>query len=275
VKVYALKGAACMALAGQELKIEPPRRETMAMKLKWLGFDFGQCMMDPAGLRNHLVIGDVCKELGEPDLIDNRIHRYRVLREKYGTYSAIKEGHRDEIISYVFDNQEEAKEIFAVKEQEHLLMGKGLQETLHFLKEAGIHLSVVAELKKTLGPMGTDIVTRFLKNKDLLKYFEEMVTPQGKIDLRDGSIDLKYKGKTKEEGTLYDELAKDLQSRGIDPSAGAMVGDKLSTDISPAKKGGFHTIQFTGYIDYGRSPDVDFVINDFRELRDIVKERRA
>ena len=36
----------------------------MAIEVKWLGIDFGQCMMDPTGLRNHLVVGDVSKEMG-------------------------------------------------------------------------------------------------------------------------------------------------------------------------------------------------------------------
>lgn len=246
----------------------------MAVELKWVGFDFGQCLMDPTGLRNHLVIGDVSKELGEPERIEERIHKYRVLKEKFGSYSIIKEGHRDVIMNYVFDGKEEAKEIFTAKEQEHLLMGNGLEEALQYLKAQEIHLSVVAELKKTLGPMGTDIVTRFLQSKDLAKYFGEVVTPQGKIGLRDGLIDLKYKGKTKEEGTLYDELARDLRSQGIETSEGAMVGDKLATDITPAKKRGFKTIQYTGYINYGRSEDVDFVINDFRNLKDIVKGKK-
>jgi FMN phosphatase YigB (HAD superfamily) len=243
----------------------------MTIQVKWCGLDFGQCLMDPTGLRNHLVIGDVCKALGEPESIEVRIHRYRVLKEKYSGYNIVKEGHRDEIINYVFDKHEEAKELFATKELEHLLPGKGSEETLGFLKGAGIHLSVVAEMKKTLGPMGTDNLIRFLKNRDLLKYFEEVITPQGKVDLRNGSIDLRYKGKTKEEGTLYDELVMDLRSRGIDPSEGVMVGDKIATDIVPAKNRGFKTIQYTGYIDSGRSGGADFVISEFRELKEILK----
>lgn len=55
----------------------------MVTEVEWCGFDFGQCLMDPSGLRNYPVVGDVCKELGEPELIDERIHRYRVLKEKY------------------------------------------------------------------------------------------------------------------------------------------------------------------------------------------------
>ena len=243
----------------------------MAIAAKWVGFDFGQCLMDPSGLRNYCVIGDVCKEMGEPERIDERIHRYRVLKEKYGTYGAIKEGHRDEILSYVFENDKEAMEIFGVKEQEHLKAAPGAEEALQYLRDRGIERAVVAELKKTLGPIGTDIVTRFLKSKGLLHYFDELVSPQGSVNLRDGSVDLRYKGKTKEEGTLYDELLKELLKRGIQPPEAVMIGDKLWTDISPAKKRGFKTIQYIGYINYGSSEDADFVISNFRELENIVK----
>jgi FMN phosphatase YigB (HAD superfamily) len=244
----------------------------MAIELKWLGLDFGQCMMDPTGLRTHLVIADVSKELGEPELVEERIRRYRVLKEKYGTYSTVKEGHRDEIMDYVFDGREEAKEIFSAKEQEHLLAGSGLEEALRYLTAEGIHLSVVAELKKTLGAMGTDIVTRFLQKKGLTHYFEDVITPQGKIDLRDGSLDLAYKGKTKEQGTLYDELIQGLLKRGISPSDGAMVGDKIATDIVPAKKRGFITIQYSGYIDMGPSV-ADYRIDNFLELKKLIKKK--
>ena len=243
----------------------------MPIAAKWVGFDFGQCLMDPSGLRNYRVIGDVCKEMGEPERIDERIHRYRVLKEKYGSYGAIKEGHRDEILSYVFENDKEAMEIFGVKEQEHLKAAPGAEEALQYLRDRGIERAVVAELKKTLGPIGTDIVTRFLKSKGLLHYFDELVSPQGSVNLRDGSVDLRYKGKTKEEGTLYDELLKELLKRGIQPSEAVMIGDKLWTDISPAKKRGFKTIQYIGYINYGSSEDADFVISNFRELENIVK----
>lgn len=247
----------------------------MAIAVKWVGFDFGQCLMDPSGLRNYRVIGDVCKEIGEPERIEGRIHRYRVLKEKYGSYGAIKEGHREEILSYVFENNKEAMEIFGAKEQEHLKVAPGTEEALQYLRDKGIERAVVAELKKTLGPIGTDIVTRFLKSKGLLHYFDQLVSPQGSVNLRDGSVDLRYKGKTKEEGTLYDELSNDLLKRGIRTSEAVMIGDKLWTDISPAKRRGFKTIQYIGYINYGSSEDADFVISNFRELEDIIKGVRT
>jgi hypothetical protein len=69
----------------------------MMMEVKWCGFDFGQCIQNPGGLRNPLVFGDIYKELGKPELIPEKIRRYRILKEKYGSYGRIKEGHRDEI----------------------------------------------------------------------------------------------------------------------------------------------------------------------------------
>ncbi|SEM11357.1 putative hydrolase of the HAD superfamily [Syntrophus gentianae] len=245
----------------------------MALEVKWVGFDFGQCMMNPTGLRNHLVIADVSKELGQPELIEERIQKYRIMKEKYGTYSAVKEGHRDEIMEYVFDGDEEAKELFSAKEQEHLSMGPGLPEALAYLQDTGIHIAVVAELKKTLGAMNKDIVTRFLEKKGLTHYFEELVSPQGRVDFKDGSINLAYKGKTKEAGTIYDELCGDLAKRGIKPEECAMVGDKLGTDIIPAKKRGINTVQYTGYIDMGVVEEADYRIESFLELKDLLRKK--
>ncbi len=127
-------------------------------------------------------------------------------------------------------------------------------------------------MKKTLGPVGTDIVSKFLKRRGLVKYFKELVTPQGKIKLEDDSIDLKYKGFTKKEGTLYDVLAQELKERGIEPHEAVMVGDKPETDIDPAHDRGFKTIQYTGFIDLGESK-ADMVIHSFDELKEILKKK--
>jgi hypothetical protein len=60
-------------------------------------------------------------------------------------------------------------------------MGKGLEEALHHPADQGIDVSVVSEPKKTLGPMGTDVVSRFLQKKGSTKYFSSIVSPQGKV----------------------------------------------------------------------------------------------
>ncbi len=242
------------------------------MEVKWCGFDYGQCIMEPGGLRNPLLFGDLYKKLGKPELIPDKIRKYRVLKEKYGSYGRIKEGHRDEIYSFVLDDDPEAIELFGEKEQELLDMGEGLVDALDYLQVQGIELQVVSEMKKTLGPVGTDIVSRFLKRRGLVKYFKELVTPQGKINLEHDSIDPKFKGHTKKDGSLYDVLAQELRERGIEPHEAVMVGDKPETDINPAHDRGFKTIKYTGFIDLGDSK-ADLVIHSFTELKTILKKK--
>ena len=242
------------------------------MEVKWCGFDYGQCIMEPGGLRNPLLYGNLYKALGKPELIPDKIRKYRMLKEKYGTFSLIKEGHRDEIYSYVLDDDPEAIDRFGQLEQDLLDMGEGLEDALIYLQDQGIELQVVSEMKKTMGAVGTDIVSRFLRRRGLVKYFKELVTPQGKIMLEDNSVDLKYKGFTKKEGTLYDVLAQELKEYGIEPHEAVMVGDKPETDIDPAHDRGFKTIQYTGFIDLGESK-ADMVIHSFDELKEILKKK--
>jgi FMN phosphatase YigB (HAD superfamily) len=244
----------------------------MVFEVKWCGFDFGQCIMEPGGLRNPLVFGDICKELGKPELIPDKIRKYRILKEKYGTYGRIKEGHRDEIYSYVLNNDPEAIELFSEQEQKRLSMAEGLEDALEYLKSQGIELQVISEMKKTLGPVGTDLVSKFLKGKGLVKYFKVLITPQGKIDLQQDTLDPRYKGRTKKDGSLYDVLVQELKEQDIAPQEALMVGDKPETDIDPAHDRGFKTIQYTGYYDFGNSK-ADAVISSFEELKKIVRGR--
>lgn len=226
--------------------------------------------MDPGGLRNPLVFGDIYKELGKPELIPDKIRKYRILKEKYGTYGRIKEGHRDQIHGFVLDDDPKAIELFGKKEQEYLSMAEDLEDALEYLHSQGIELQVISEMKKTLGPVGTDLVSRFLKTKGLLKYFKDLITPQGRINLQDDSLDPKYKGCTKEDGSIYDVLAKELKERDIEPYEAVMVGDKPETDINPAHDRGFKTIQYIGYMDFGKS-EADIVISSFSELKTILR----
>ena len=228
--------------------------------------------MEPGGLRTPLVFGDIYKELGRPELAAERIHRYRVLKEKYGTYSSIKEGHRDEIHRYVLEDDPDAIELFSRKEQEYLDTGAGLVDALEYLQEEGIELQVVSEMKKTLGPVGTDIVSRFLKSRGLTRYFNDLDHAPGQDPARDDTVDERYLGLTKEAGTIYDVLVEELRERGIEPDEAVMVGDKPSTDIDPAHDRGFKTIQYTGFVDLGPS-EADVGIGCFAELKTILRRK--
>jgi FMN phosphatase YigB (HAD superfamily) len=242
----------------------------MVIHAKWLGIDFGQTLMDPKRMRTYLVIGDTSKELGEPDLVEERCHKWRLMREKYGSWPAVRESHRPEALSFTFDNQPEVNDVYLGVEQKYLTLGDGAIDTISYLRDQGIHISVVCELKKTLGTVSTETELTFLRREDALKYFEEFISPQGKVNLRDGSIDLKYKGTSKETGTLYDVLIKDLASRGIEPSDAVVVGDKEWSDITPAKKRGFKTILYTGCVCRGPT-EADIAIRRFSELKEILR----
>ena len=85
-------------------------------------------------------------------------------------------------------------------------------------------------------------------------------------------MDLKYKGKSKKDGSIYVVLIRELKERGIEPGEAVIIGDKPETDINPAHDLGFNTIQYTGYIDLGESK-ADFVIHSFTELTNLLKKR--
>ncbi len=242
----------------------------MVIYARWVGIDFGQTLMDSSPERTYWMIGDTSKQLGEPELVDERCLRWRMMKEKYGSYPVIKEKARPEIMSYVFDDAPGVTEIFSRVEQKYLKVADGAIEAIKYLREQGIIVSIVAELKRTLGPIGTDMVSRFLVKQGVIEYFDELISPQGKIDLRTGETDLSYKGSSKEVGDLYDVLAADLRARGIEPEDAVIVGDKEWSDITPAQKRGFQAIQYSGYIFHAPS-NASCEIRHLSELKNIIR----
>ncbi len=241
----------------------------MVMKVKWVGIDWGQTFLDGLGQRTYLLIGDTSKDLGEPELVEERCHKWRIMREKYGSYARIKEGHKPEAMNYIFDDHPGAMEMFSATEQRLVKPALGAIEALQYLRDQGIDIAIVTEMKKPLGDISKDMTARFLKDKNLTGYIWEIVTPQGRVDLRDGSVDSRYKGTSKEQGSLYDVLAEELLERGIKTSEAVMIGDKESSDLTPAQKRGFKAIHYIGIIYHGPS-NADFTIRHFSELENIL-----
>ena len=242
----------------------------MTLAVKWMGIDMGECLMDVTPRRGHSLAGDTAKLIGQPGLTEQSTHRWRVLREKYGSVPVVLERHKTELIEYLFDGNEEAARAFLEVEQEYLRLAPGAKEALACLRDQGMRLSVVTAAKSTLGPIEKATEVTFLRRHDVLQYFDEVVTPLGRLRLSDGAVDERYRGTSKEEGTIYDVLVEDLASIGIEPSEGLMMGDKEWTDIAPAKQRGLKTILYAGYICRGPTA-ADAVAHRFSELKEIVR----
>jgi FMN phosphatase YigB (HAD superfamily) len=244
----------------------------MILKVKWCGFDYGECIMNAEEVRNAILYGDIYKTMGKPELISEKIKRHRVLKEKYGSYPVLQEGHRDDIYGFVLEKDKAAIELLEIQEQELLETGEDLEEALVHLKREGIEAAVVTEMKNSRKPLGSDRVSRFLRKRNLDTYFKDLITPLGKVNIETNAVDWRYKGATKAQGTIYDVLAKDLGERGIGVHEAVMVGDRPSTDINPAYKRGFKTIQYTGFSDQGPS-EADIFISSFGELKTILRKK--
>ena len=244
----------------------------LILEVKWCGFDYGETIMNAENLRNAVVLGDIYKTLGRPELIPGKIRKYRILKEECGTYPHIHEGHKEELFEFVLGNDLEAIELFKQKEQELLDTGEGAEDALVYLCSEGIEVYMVSEMKQIPDPLGKDHITRFLKRQGIAKYFDGLITPMGKIDFRTNAVDSKYKGSTKAEGTIYRLIVKELKERGIEPHEAVMVGDRPNTDINPAHERGFKTIQYKGFTDLGKSY-ADAVIHSFGELKRILRKK--
>lgn len=235
--------------------------------IRWCGFDYGETLMDPSGLRNSLLWGDVYKSVGRPELAADKVHAYRVLREAYGEYYTVKEAHRHEVFTFVMGGDDQAQQAFMEAEPRLLGHGDHVHEALQALSDAGIVLDVVSELIRTVGPIDQNVILRFLTAHDLRRFFRFLVTPLGKIDVATGTlVDERYRGHTKGDGTIYDVLVQDLAEQGISTREAVMVGDRPSTDIVPAHARGLRTVQYAGYSHRAQSPAADALIDDFRDL---------
>jgi FMN phosphatase YigB (HAD superfamily) len=228
--------------------------------------------MNGESLRNATVFGDICKALGKPELISDKVKKNRILKEKYGSYPKLQEGHRDEVYGFVLDNNLEAIKLYGQKEEGLMTTGEGIEGALAYLQGEGIELHVVSEMKKSLDPLGKDVISRFLRRQGLDKYFTGLITPVGKIDLITNTVDSRYVGSTKEEGTIYDVIAEELNEGGIETHEAVMLGDRPSTDINPAHESGFKTMQYTGFTDLGESK-ADAVISSFKELKRMLRKK--
>jgi FMN phosphatase YigB (HAD superfamily) len=245
----------------------------VTLRVRWMGVDMGECLMDVTPRRAHLLAGDTSKALGQPERAAVRCHRWRVMAEKYGSVPVMLERHKDELIRYVFDAEPDAGRLFLETELEYLDLAAGAAEALAYLRAQGVELSVVTAAKSGPGSIEESCEYRFLVKHDVLKYFDSLISPRGKFRVKDWSFDRRYEGTSKEEGTIYDVLAEDIAARGIPVDQALMMGDKEWTDIAPAKARGFKTILYTGYVCRGPT-EADLVVERFSDVTRLVEGLR-
>jgi phosphoglycolate phosphatase-like HAD superfamily hydrolase len=192
-----------------------------------MGVDMGECLMDVTPRRPHLLVGDTTKVLGQPEKAAERYRKWWQVVERYGSLPVVLERHKLDLLDYVFDGDPEAGTVFLDVEQEYLALADGAHEALAYLRGQGIELSVVTAAKTSPGPIDDSCEFRFLARHGVLQYFDSVISPRGKVRIADRSVDSRYQGTAKEDGTIYDVLAKDLAERGIPPGQAVMMGTRV------------------------------------------------
>jgi len=180
----------------------------------------------------------------------------------------LKEYNSDRLYAEVFDNDPRVIEMYTEMEARERRPSSDFRETLAFMKAKRKSLAVVSEV---MGIQGTLTVSASLRAHDLITFFDEIITPGGRFTPEGRLLDEHtFAGTTKKDGTIYDRVAKYLESQGILEGQKAMVGDDPKQDIEFAKKHGFVTVQYNGIIDRGKTAQADFIISRWSDLKGLL-----
>jgi FMN phosphatase YigB (HAD superfamily) len=240
--------------------------------VQWVGVDFAFTLMDPLTMHHSLVIPEMYRRLGREGEGKERLARWYKLRDSMGAPTdpphqkvrLMKEYHRDEMLAKVFDDDPGAKALYSEMEAKERRPPADAKVGLRCLKS---HVKAMAVVSEVIGAQGAATVSSSLVAHGLDRYFEEIITPSGRFDLRGRLVsEGGFAGATKREGTIYDKLAAYLGTRGIVVERGAMVGDDPRLDVELAKRRGFVTIHYRGIIDRGKTDQADYTIGSWSEV---------
>jgi len=237
----------------------------------WFGLDFGETIMNPFTLHQSAVIRQIYRELGREEEAERRVQKWYELRDSFGSpddpshirVRHVKQYERGRIYSEVLDGDTEAIRLFEREESLGFTLAKGVESALRRLKSSGTVPAIVSESAERQAVLA---IIRFLNVHDLGSLVSEIITPAGRFGLKGELAGSEFVGKTKREGTIYDELRRYLERRGTKSEEAAIVGDDPVMDIENAKLRGFVTVQYTGIINRGPSPMADYVIDDWSKL---------
>ncbi|ADC64279.1 Haloacid dehalogenase domain protein hydrolase [Ferroglobus placidus DSM 10642] len=230
--------------------------------VKWIGFDYGQCLMDSSNRKVEYWMAAVFidEEKERPGIINEKVKLYNELIEKYGDFRRLHEKGRHEVEEKVLENNPCLIKRYYEVEQKLLKPADGAEDALRYLKKKGYVLDVVSDMSTV------NVIINFLNNYNLRHFFSNIYSPIGVVR-ESGEIDESFKGVSKEDGSLYEKLKEDLERRGIDVSEAVMVGDHPVKDVEMAKKYGFITVHYD--VKGKPSDKADYVISHFSELKKI------
>ena len=233
------------------------------MKIKWVGFDFDQCIMDSRNRKVEYWMAAVFidEEKERAGIIDEKVGLYRELIEKYGDFRRLHEKGRHEVEEKVLENNPCLIRRYYEVEQKLLKPADGIYEALRHLKSRGYRIDVVSDMA------AINTIVSFLNNYNLRNFFSNIYSPAGVVR-EDGQIDDSFKGVSKEDGSIFERLREELEEQDISASEAVIVGDHPVKDIEMARKYGFVTIHYAAK--EKPSELADHVITDFRQLIDIL-----
>jgi FMN phosphatase YigB (HAD superfamily) len=231
--------------------------------MKWVGFDYGQCIMDSRNRKVEYWMAAVFidEEKERPGIIDEKVSLYRELIEKYGDFRRLHEKGRHEVEEKVLEKNHCLIRKYYEVEQKLLKPADGIYEALRYLKSRKYKIDVVSDMA------AINTIVAFLNNYNLRNFFTNIYSPVGVLR-EDGQIDESFKGVSKEDGSIFEKLKEELESQGISVSEAVIVGDHPVKDIEMARKYGFVTIHYAAK--EKPSEIADHVITDFRQLIDIL-----
>lgn len=233
------------------------------MKVRWVGFDFGQCIMDSRNRKVEYWMAAVFidEEEERPGIIDEKVRLYRELIGKYGDFRRLHEKGRHEVEEEVLEKNPCLIRKYYEVEQKLLTPADGVYEALRHLKSRGYRIDVVSDMA------ALNTIVGFLNNYNLRSFFTNIYSPAGVVR-EDGRIDDSFKGVSKEDGSIFERLREELEGQGIPVSKAVIIGDHPVKDIEMARKYGFLTIHYAAK--EKPSEIADHVITNFRQLIDIL-----
>jgi FMN phosphatase YigB (HAD superfamily) len=231
--------------------------------MKWVGFDYGQCIMDSRNRKVEywMAVVFIDEEKDRPGVIEEKVNLYRELIKKYGDFRRLHEKGRHEVEEKVLEKNQCLIRKYYEVEQKLLKPADGIYEALKHLKSRKYRIDVVSDM----AALGT--IVNFLNNYNLRNFFTNIYSPEGVLR-EDGQIDDSFKGTSKEDGSIFEKLKEELESQGISISEAVIVGDHPVKDIEMARKYGFVTVHYAAK--EKPSEIADHVITDFRQLLDIL-----